>query len=320
MASNPEAPQAGRPAPVGKRAQLSLRRAALLLAGLVVIWGGNWPVMKFGLTMIPPFWFGAARVAMGAATLFLVLAVLGRLRWPPRHDLPVLLSVGLLQMCAFLALVNLALEVVPAGRSAVLAYTMPLWIAPGAILFLGERLTWRKGAGLLLGLGGLVVLFNPLHFPWHDATAVGGNLLLLAAALCWAVTILSVRRHRWKATALELTPWQLLVALPPLLILALWREGLPTLDWSDDLLAVLIYNGPLATGFCYWASVSLARSLPAVTVSLGFLAVPVAGVLASVLALGEALPPSLLIGMVLVLAGLVFVTLPGRPARQEGAA
>lgn len=291
---------------------MSARRAVLLLAALVVIWGVNWPVMKVGLGMIPPFWFAVARIVMGIATLFLVLAWLGRLRWPPRQDLTVLFTVGLLQMGAFLALVNLALEVVPAGRSAVLAYTMPLWIAPGAILFLGERLTWRKGGGLLLGLAGLVVLFNPLHFPWHDDTAVSGNLLLLAAALAWAIAILSVRRHRWKASALELTPWQLLVALPPLLALALWREGLPQLDWTGELIAVLVYNGPLATGFCYWAAVSLARALPAVTVSLSFLAVPVAGVAASTLALGEALPPSLLIGMLLVIGGLVFVTLPDR--------
>ena len=55
---------------------------------------------------------------------------------------------------------------------------------------------------------------------------------------------------------------------------------------------------------------TLTLALPAVTVSLGFLAIPAAGVLASTLALGEPMTTSLLLGMALIVAGLVSVTLP----------
>lgn len=299
------------PRPDGRPA-LGAGRALLLLAALVLIWGANWPIMKFGLTLVTPFWFGVLRLLLGMVTLFAVLAALGRLRLPPRADLSVVFSIGLLQMALFLALVNLALQIVPAGRSAVLAYTTPLWVAPGAVLLLGERMTRARGLGLALGLGGLLVLFNPLEFPWSDGRAVLGNAMLIGAAMGWALSIILLRRHRWSVPALELVPWQMLLAILPLAGAAVALEGAPRLAWSWDLFWLLAYNGPLATGLCYVISMTLQLALPAVTVSLGFLAVPAFGVLASTLALGEPLPLSLLGGMALILAGLAAVTLPAR--------
>ncbi len=285
------------------------RQALLLLLGLVVLWGANWPIMKIGLGYIPPFWFAAARLALGAATLFALLAALGRLRLPPRGDLPVVLSVGLLQMAGFLAMVNLALLTVEAGRSAVLAYTTPLWVAPAAILLLGERMTPLKALGLALGLAGLAGLFNPLQFAWDDRETLLGNGALLLAALLWSGAILQVRGHRWTASPLELAPWQMLVALVPLVGAALVLEHLAWLTWSWELGAVLAYNGPLASAFCYWAAVMVTRDLPAITTSLGFLGVPLCGVLASSLWLGETLTFSLLGGLAGILAGLALVNL-----------
>ena len=297
------------------RPGLDSGRALLLLAALVLIWGANWPIMKAGLALVTPLWFAVLRLALGALTLVLVLACMGRLRLPPRADLPVILSIGLLQMALFLGLVNLALQIVPAGRSAVLAYTTPLWVAPGAVLLLGERMTRGRVLGLVLGLGGLVVLFNPLDFPWADGQALLGNGLLLLAAFGWALSIIALRRHRWRAKPLDLVPWQMLVAILPLTLAAAIAEGPPAIVWTRDFLLLLAYNGPLATGLCYVISMTLQLALPAVTVSLGFLAVPAFGVLAATLTLGEPLPPSLLAGMALILGGLLAVTLPerGRP-------
>ncbi len=299
-----------------KQPVLTKGQALALLAVLVVLWGSNWPLMKITLTYAPPLWFAALRVALGAATLFLVLGAMGRLRLPPRSDLPVIISIGLLQMAGFMALVNLALMTVPAGRSAVLAYTVPLWVAPGAVFFLGERLTRARLLGLLLGLSGLLILFNPLGFPWHDAAVLRGNALLLLAAVGWAVSILITRRRVWRSTALELAPWQLLTATPPLVLLALLFEGAPQIDWGGDFVWLMLYNGPLATGLCFLITMTLTLALPAVTLSLGLLGIPAFGVLASTITLGEPLTETLLGGMALILGGLIAVNLPqGRAGR-----
>ncbi|MBK1666834.1 multidrug DMT transporter permease [Rhodovibrio sodomensis] len=283
--------------------------AYLLLAAVILLWGTNWPVMKIGLQSITPFWFAVARMSMGAVTLFGVLAVTGRLSLPRRADMPIVVSVALLQMATFLSLVNLALLTVDAGRSAILAYTTPLWVTPVAVYLLGERLNARKGAGLILGLTGVAVLFNPLGFDWSDPDVVLGNAFLMLAALGWAATILHTRRHTWTSSPLQLAPWQMLAALPVLLILAFVFEGDARIDWSGELIAILLYNGPLATAFCFWAVVTVQRSLPAISTSLGLLGVPTAGVIMSTLVLGEALSLTRVGGLALIVGGMALVNL-----------
>lgn len=283
--------------------------AYLLFGAVILLWGTNWPIMKVGLTMIPPFWFALARVGLGCMALFAVLAAVGGLRLPRRSDLPVVFSVGCLQIAAFLLIINLAVPAVGAGRSAILAYTTPLWVVPGALLLLGERLRPLKLAGLILGLLGVAILFNPTALDWGDPAQLQGNALLMLASLSWAIAILHVRSRLWQGSPLELAPWQLLVAVPPLLLGALLFEG----DWRPemrgDLALILLHNGVLATGFCYWGAFTVMRALPAISASLGFLGVPVVGVTSSVLALGEPLTASVAGGLLAILAGLTLVNL-----------
>lgn len=285
-----------------------------LLAMMVLIWGANWPVMKFALDggYITPFWFGAYRLLVGAVCLFGFAAATGRLRLPPRQDIPLVFSVGLLQMATFMSLVNLGLTFVSAGRSAILAYTTPLWVTPLAILFLGERLGRRKALGLAVGLTGVAVLFNPLAIDWSDPDALTGNGLLMVSAFLWAFVILHVRAHRWEAGPLTLVPWQMLLAGAVVAPLAYFIEGAPDWRWSPELWAVLIYNGPIATAFAFWCSVTVNRKLPAISVSLSFLGVPVTGYTLSSLALGEPVTVSLVGGLVLIVTGLALVTLADR--------
>ncbi|PHS71172.1 MAG: hypothetical protein COB22_07485 [Cycloclasticus sp.] len=106
-------------------------------------------------------------------------------------------------------------------------------------------------------------------------------------------------------TVLELTPWQILVALIIVVPMAWFGDTRPTI-WSNELVVILLYNGVLATGLAQWASMRLTQLLPAVTVSLGFLLVPVAGVLLSTILLDEAFTVTLAIGMALIISGLLF--------------
>ncbi|KIL98396.1 Permease of the drug/metabolite transporter (DMT) superfamily [Paramagnetospirillum magnetotacticum MS-1] len=291
-------------------------RAVILLALLVLVWGCNWPIMKIGLAHIQPLWFCAFRLGLGALSMFVILVPLGRLRLPPRGDWPVLASLGLLNMAAYLVLSNLALLVVPAGRSAILAYTTPLWVAPGAALFLGEKLTRGRLAGVLLGLGGILVLFNPLSFDWSNGELVIANLMLLAAALVWAAAILHVRGHRWCSSPLDLAPWQMLVGLVPVTAAAAIFEGAPRPDGSFELAWTLAYNGTLATAFAFWAAVTVNRLLPALTVSLSFLCIPAAGLVFSSLLLGEGLTLTNIAGLLLIAGGVGLVALVGARERR----
>jgi drug/metabolite transporter (DMT)-like permease len=281
-----------------------MTRGILALIVVVLAWGLTWPVNKALLASLPPLWSVALRMVIATAGLFALSIGRGRLVVPPRGDLPVLLSITLLHMVGFTALSIWGLERVPTGRSVVLAYTTPLWVTPGARLFLGEPLTARRLWGVAVGLLGLAVLFNPLAFDWRDANAVRGNLAVLAAALLWAASMLHIRAHRWRSTPLDLVPWETLLATAILIPLALAAAPFPRVEWTPPLILLLLYSSIPGTAIAYWAAATASRELPAVMTSLGLLATPVVSVVTASLWLGEPLTASLAAAIVLVLGGV----------------
>jgi drug/metabolite transporter (DMT)-like permease len=281
-------------------------RDFVLLTVAIVGWGSNWTVMKFALGHSSPLWISTLRFLLGAAFLFAIVAVRQGIRWPSRADMPIVFSVGLLQMLGNATLVLFALRYVPPGRSAVLAYTTPLWVTPLALL-LGERPSPRKLGGTILGLAGMVLLFNPFSVDWHHGNVILGQLLLLAGSLTWSICIVHIRGHHWHASALELAPWQMLLAGVPLLPAAWLLDGPVPGDNGPMFWATTLYISLIATAFCYWAVVEANRRLSATTTSNAMLAVPVVGLAVSALATGESLDASLLVGMLMMLAGIAVV-------------
>jgi len=277
-----------------------------LLALAVLLLGTAWPAMKIGLAGATPIWFAAGRAILGAVASFLLLPWLGQLRLPARRDLAIVLSVGLFQLTFFFMLANIGLGYLPAGRSAVLAYTTALWLVPLAVL-VGERVPRRRWLGVAVGLLGIVVLADPLAQDWHDGGVLAGSALLLLASLSWALAIFHARRHVWHLTPLQALPWQLLLAAVLLTLFAVLFEPQGRIAPSGGVLLSLIYLGVVAGPAAAWAATSVARALPTVVTSLGFLGVPAIGLVISTLWLGEAVTPTLVLGAVLIALGLILV-------------
>jgi drug/metabolite transporter (DMT)-like permease len=280
------------------------RQGLLALVIVIVAWGLTWPVNKVVLATLSPLWAVTLRSAIATVALFALTGWLGRVTLPPRQDLPVLLSITLLHMVGFNLLSSWGLGLVPTGRTVVLAYTTPLWVTPGAALFLREPLTARRVVGVLIGLAGLVTLFNPLAFDWSDRDVVLGNLAILAGALLWALSILHIRAHRWASTPFALIPWETLLATALLIPFAVATTAPSPSQWTPSFVTLLLYLGIVGTAIAYWATATASRNLPAVTTSLGLLATPVVSVITATVWLGEPLTLTLGIAIVLVLGGV----------------
>ncbi len=291
---------------------LSRRTALLLFAVVVVSWGLNWAVTKIIVHSVLPLWATAIRAGIAAVVLLVVQLARREFILPRRGDWPVIFAIALLHMVAFSALVAFGLKFAAVGRSIVLGYTTPLWVVPGAALFLREPMTRARLAGTALGLCGLATMFNPLAFDWSNQNALIGSALVLLAALCWAANILYVRAHEWVSTPFQLTFWQTLLASCVLSALAMLFDGVPQITWSPSLAGAFLYGGVFGTALAYWAMAMVNRSLPAATTSLGILATPVIGVVVSTLALGETIDISLLVAMAMILSGIAIGTIPLR--------
>lgn len=290
-------------------APLSRRGAYIMLGLCLPVWGINWPVMKIAVESIPPVWLACARMATTCVCLFFVLGILGKLRLPGRRDLPAVLSVGVIMMGIYPALTMTGLVDAGAGRASLLSFITPLWVTPAAMILFGERLGAYKAAGLVVGLAGLAVLFNPLGFDWSNEAVVRGNLILVLASMVWSITILHMRHHVWRLSPVELAPWQMLMASLVAAPLALWFDAGEKVTWSLKLVGLIAFAGPVATTLTIIGVITIFRALPAITGSLLFLSTPVAGMLCSAAILGETLTLTNVAGLVLIVAGLAFVAL-----------
>ena len=178
----------------------------LMLALTTLLFGATWPLVRVGVALMPPVWFACIRIIGASALLFVFLALIGRLRMPSRQDVPAILSVGICMMGAFVVLSHIGMQWVEAGRAALLVYTVPLWVTPIAVAVLRERLSRARLLGLVVGLAGLAILFNPLGFDWTDTNVIIGNGILVVASMLWAISIIKMRMQVYRLDTLQLAP------------------------------------------------------------------------------------------------------------------
>ena len=281
-------------------------RARMLLGLLVAIWAVSWPVIKIGVSVVPPIWYASLRYLIATSCLFALVAARGELAVPSSRDWRLVVVSGVFQMAAYSAFTGLALTILPPGRASVLAFSTPLWVVPLAAWWLREPVSRRSLCGVALGLLGVLIIASPA-LQRHGGGQFASYAMLMSAAAAWAISIVFVRAHRFDSSALALAPWQALVATALLAPLAALIEGPPpALEWRG--VASLAYVGPVATAFAYWAVVEVGRQLRASTISMALLATPSLGLLISALTLGERVSGSLATGVLLVGAGIRLAT------------
>jgi drug/metabolite transporter (DMT)-like permease len=294
------------PSPVSSR-----RSAFVALALVTLIWSYNWIVMKQVLRYCGPFDFCVLRYALGCIVLFAVLVIRGQsLRPPPL--LPTILT-GLIQMTGYQALVQWALVGGGAGKTALLAYTMPFWVVPIAWFALGERPAPRVWFGLALAAGGLVFVLEP----WRGLNNLHDPLLAIGGGACWATGVVLSKRlfMRGGVGVLPLTAWQMLFGTLGLLVIALPTHAQP-IEWSGYFIGALAYNAILATGLAWLMWAHVVSRLPADIAGLASLIIPIAGIGFAWALLGERPSPLEAVGIVLIGAALAVVTVrwPRKPA------
>lgn len=288
----------------------------IALAGAIVGYGGLWPVSRVALEFTPPFWYAAIRIGIGGIILAGILLATGQLKLPTRHDVPLVLTVGIFMMAIYTLLMHVALLYVEAGRAALLGYTTPLWVLPASYIFLKERPSKRRLAGVATAMVGLIVLFNPTTFDWSDRNVVIGNAMLLCCGLSWSVAIIHIRKHQPQRTPFQLAPFQLGLATILIAGMALIFDPLPIWTGSPEQIGVFAYGGILGTAVAMLSVTTCIRYLPTVVSTVGLLGTPVFALTLSVIFLDEKLTLGLALGVVLILGGIGLVSVPQRARKS----
>ncbi|MGM9487507.1 EamA family transporter [Ideonella sp. YS5] len=270
---------------------------ALALA-VVAVWGTNFVVIKWGLAELPPFLLATLRFAMSSLPLLLFIR-------RPSTDWWRLAAFGVLLGAGQFGLLFLAMKAdISPGLASLVVQAQVFF----TIAIHGHRMKPAQVGALALAVAGMAWIGWQA---WRGGAGISptGLFLVLSAALCWAVANV-VARGAGKVDALGFMVWSSLFAVPPLVVLSVAFDG-----GAEVVAHALAAAGPVAWAVVFWQAVGntlfgygawnwlLARHPPA-TVTPAALLVPVFGMGASALALGESLPPWKLGAAGLVMAGL----------------
>lgn len=286
---------------------------------LAVIWGFSFVLIKVGDSSLAPVQVALGRMAVGAATL-LVLVAIRRERLPrdPRVWAHLAAAALLLNAAPFtlFAYGELGVSSVVAG---IWNATAPLWTLLVAMAVLpDERPTPPRLAGLGIGFAGVLVVLGA----WRGVGgALAGNALCMAAACCYGLGFPYVRRHLGgrPESALSLSAAQLVCGTAELALVTPFVTHAPASLPPPDVVAAVLALGAFGTGVAYVLNYGIVRAAGATVASTVTYLVPVCSTVAGVVVLHEPLTWNQPAGAAIVLLGAAAAQLPRAPSRwSEG--
>jgi drug/metabolite transporter (DMT)-like permease len=279
-----------------------------------LLWSSAFAVAKLTLAYSPPLLLLAARFLVAAAVMLAAVGLRGKGWRINRRDLIVFAVLGIANNAVYLGLNYVGMQTTSAGVTAIISSANPVLTALLAAFFLSEPLTWRKAAGLLLGVGGVVFIVQSrisgkLEDPVGIACTVAGLLALVTGTILFKR--LAPTSDLWVGNAI-----QNLAAGVALLPLALTFERVSDVvpDWR--LWAGFAYSALLVSVFGYLLWFYLLRTCGATGASAYHFLMPPLGVMFGWLLLGERLEPVDLLGVLPVAFGINLVTRAGRETKR----
>ena len=293
--------------------QSALSRLALL----ALIWGSSFLWIKLADRGFAPVEVTFARLALGSAALFPVVAA-------RREALP--RSAALWARIALAALFANAIpyllfavaeQSVDSSTAGIINATTPLWTVTLAVAVRHQKsVTARQCAGLVAGFAGTLLIFSP----WHSASSVAsaGGLECLAASISYAISFVYMDKFlaRRGISPITLSACQLLVAAV-LLAVALPLSGAGAPQVSAASLTSLVILGVLGTGVAYVLNYQIITSEGATVAATVTYLLPVVAIVLGVLVLGETVTITVLAGIALVLGGVALTRRQEQPAAER---
>lgn len=289
-------------------------RWAGLLCLLVTVsgWGLNWPAMKFLLREWPPLFARGLAGVVAALILAMIAHWHGETLKIPLRLLPRLCFLALTNVFFWMGLTTVMMQWVTVAEGALLVYSMPIWSMLLSWPLLGTRPTPRMTAALVLGVLGIVVLLGGgvslgTDKMWGIATGLSSAILFALGGI--------LNRKPLPIAPYALVAWQVGLGCLPMLLFGLAFEwprigALSPLGWG-----VQIYMTLVPMGLCYVAWFAALRLLPPATAAMGTLMVPLIGIVAAAIVLGEPLGWRVLLALALTLSGIA-LALQGPPERD----
>jgi len=289
------------------------------LGALSVLWGGSFLFVGVAVREIPPVALVAARVALAALALHLVIRLMGERVPTTRAAWSAFFGMGLLNNVVPFTLIAWGQAHIASGLASILNATTPLFtVIVAHWLTADEKMRGRRLAGVAIGFAGVAVMVGGAALA-SLGVDVAAQLAVLAAAVSYALS--GVFGRRFKALGIpplataagQVTASSLMLAPVALLIAPPWALPLPSAGAILSVIALALASTALA----YILFFRVLASAGATNVAVVTFLIPGTAILLGALVLGERLEPKHFAGMALI--GLGLAVLDGRPVRRVAA-
>jgi drug/metabolite transporter (DMT)-like permease len=270
------------------------------------MWGSSYVFIKLGVETLPTFTLIAARLGIGLALLVTVVAIAGeRLPREPRiYGHLVVMSV--VNIALPFALITTAERSVDSALAAVLNGAVPLFVIVLAALFLhDEPLTVNRVVGLGVGYLGVIVLVS--RSLGASGSTLTSELALVLSTISYGAGAVYARRNMRGIPPMIPALFQVGFAFVIVSVIALFTEQPWTVSWSRDAIVAVLWLGILGSGFAYLANFRLLARVGATRTSLVAYLLPIVGIVSGALVFGEVVDSRIVIGTILIIAGVALV-------------
>jgi len=275
------------------------------LVFLSAIWGGSFIFLRVAAPEAGPWLTATLRTTLAGLAL-LAFASATRVRMDWRVNFKPFAVVGLIAVVVPFSCFSFAALHLPAAHSAVLNATAPLFGAVFSMIWLAERLTMQKLAGLLLGITGVAVLVGAGSIPLTTTTLASVAACLVAAA-CYALSSIVVKKTGHPGGVHPIAMASGSMALGSVIMLPVVPFSLPSVMPSTTALVCIVALALLSSGLAQALFIPLIVKIgPTRAMSVSFL-IPLFSMLWAFLFLHEPVGTSTLAGGVVVLAAMGLV-------------
>ncbi|HMM30094.1 MAG TPA: EamA family transporter, partial [Aggregatilineaceae bacterium] len=283
---------------------------------LGVIWGSSFLLIKVAVEELGPLPLVSVRIGLAALFMLGFLALTGRRLPSARRERLALLFVGVMNTAVPFTLITWGEQDIDSGLATVLNATVPLWTLIFAHVALAdERFSSQKLVGLLVGFAGVGLLASRANGA-ESANSLSGQLAVLVASACYAVSAVVIRRYLRRVEPLTIAGTSLIVGgVVVVLATLLTVRPLPALDaLSAKTTAAAITLALLNTVIAYFLFYHLIDTWGATRTTLVTYVMPPIGVTLGWLFLDEPVDWKIVVGAALILAGIVAVNWRRAPA------
>ena len=271
----------------------------------MVLWGGNFVVVKSAVAVLPPVGFTFLRFALASLTLLVLLRLREGSVGLPRRDFLAISGLGALGFGTYQILWTTGLTTVSAGDSALLIAATPVLVAVLAVAARSDVLTPFKLAGVLISFAGVAIVVAS-----GPGLTLGGSIvgeaITLGAAVCWAIYTAFAAPYLRRHSPLRATTWATVagtIVLAPVAIAQLATMETPVV--SPAIVGAVLYSGLLAAGISNVIVMNGIKVVgPTRTAALQFL-VPALAVVFAAVFLAEPIRPGQIVGGIVIVAGVM---------------